>query len=49
MKVVAGYHNKQYESDKSNIKVAGKKGPQKFSPSNWIIGHEYMLFTIKKL
>lgn len=32
MKTVANYHNKQYESDKTNIKVAGKKGPQKFNP-----------------
>ena len=32
MKTVASYHNKQYESDKTNIKVAGKKGPQKFNP-----------------
>ena len=34
MTTVASYHNKQFESDKTNIKVAGKKGPQKFSPTS---------------
>lgn len=34
MTTVASYQNKQFESDKTNIKVAGKKGPQKFSPTS---------------
>lgn len=34
MATVASYQNKQFESDKTNIKVAGKKGPQKFSPTS---------------
>ena len=45
MTTVASYHNKQFESDKTNIKVAGKKGPQKFSPtSNWWLEIKRYLF-----
>ena len=34
MATVASYHNKQFEADKRNIKVAGKNVPQKFSPTS---------------